>query len=126
MSGKFDFVNTDCYRAALEIGADFYRAIVLRDECTGTLRNLTGYSSKMQIRATSGGTVILAPTMAIDIATATISASATAAVTALLTSGTYYYDWVIGKVPTLPATAWTEVERVLEGKIAFTGRITVV
>ncbi len=125
MSGKFDMVKCDQYRAACEAGADFFRAMVLKDECTGAVRDLTGYTAKLQVKTASGGTLILTPTCTVNGPTGTVSASATAAVTALLTPGRYAYDWIIGKVPTLPATAWTDVERVLEGKFDVTARITV-
>ena len=100
------------------MGADFYKAIYLKNECTGVVRDLTGYTAKMQVRATVGGTVILTPVMTVTGATGKIEATATGTVTGALTPGLYYYDWII----TSPASI---VERILEGKFQISSRITV-
>jgi hypothetical protein len=121
MSAKFDMVNCDSYRAACEIGADFYRGFVLTildSEGVRVVRPLTGYTSKLQVKSVSGGTAILTPTMTVTATEGKVEARALASVTAGLTAGVYKYDWII----TSPTGV---VERILEGRFEISARITV-
>ena len=120
MSGKFDMVNNDCYRAACEIGADFYRAIQICD-CEDVPRNLLGYTGKLEVRASPTEAVIFAPTVEVDEDMGLVTATAASSVTEDLPAGMYYYDWIITSSP--PDGA--KVERILEGRFQITTRITV-
>ena len=118
MSGRFDMVNNDCYRAALEIGSDFSRSMILRDECTRIVRDLTGYSARLLLFTEKGGTAIEEPefTNTVVPAEGKITASALTEETATLTAGIVWYEWQIGIPGTLTTDPWTAVERILEGK----------
>lgn len=121
MSAKFDMVNTDRYRAACEIGTSWYKAFILKDECTGHTRSLIGYTSKMQVRATPGGTVVFEPTVNVIGSAGMVEARAGSEITEDLPAGMYYYDWIIISAP----PDGSLVERVLEGKFQITDRITI-
>jgi hypothetical protein len=53
MSTKFDFVNCDSWRHALEIGVDFRRQILLQSS-DNTPADLTGYTALMRVRNAAG------------------------------------------------------------------------
>ena len=117
MSGKFDMINNDTYRAACEIGADFCRAIQIVD-CEDNIRDLSGYTSKLEVRSAPDGSVVFAPTVVFS--DGVLEATAPSSVTRQLTPGMYLYDWIITSSP--PDGAKTE--RVLEGRFQITSRIT--
>ena len=123
MSARFDMANGDHYRCACEMGATWYKAIIIRSANTGQIRDLTGYTSKMEIRPAEvrladPAVVILTPTIVVTGAEGKVESMATATATAALTACLYYYDWII----TSPTGI---VERVLEGTFQVTARITV-
>ena len=95
MSARFDFVNCDRYRLAIQKGATFAQSIVIKDPNTGLPRDLTGYTSTLVLYDYCTGTTIFSPTVHIDVPSGTISASASATQTGALTAGRYRYVWSI-------------------------------
>jgi len=101
-------------------GSTWNRQLIWNDADNNPV-DLTGFTARMQIRRDVQATGIdLALTtenggISIDIPTATITLSATAAQTALL-GGTYYYD--------LEMVSGDEVTRLLQGKFILDREVT--
>lgn len=75
----------------VEAGATFERSLIYTND-DGTLFDLTGYTAELQVRLTpTSSTAVIELEPEIDVETATISWTFTAAQTALLTASSYVY-----------------------------------
>lgn len=75
----------------VEAGATFERSLIYTND-DGSLFDLTGYTAELQVRLTAtSATAVITLEPEIDVETATISWTFTAAQTALLTASSYVY-----------------------------------
>lgn len=110
------------YDILCEQGATFSLVLTWRNP-DGTPIDITGYSAKMQVRASKAdATAILTLdtttggiTLGGDMGTVTLTASATA--TNSLTSGAYVYDLEL-------TSATNNVTRLIEGAFTVSGQVT--
>ena len=122
MSGIFNFENNDLYRAACEQGATFNQVLIIKDD-ENTLKDLTGYSSSMQVRETAASSSPLVSLsssadsgISIDTEKSTITITISASDTADLEPGVYVYD--------LEVTKEGVVTRLLQGDFEVTAEVT--
>lgn len=108
-AGKYDFT--------LEQGSTFSREITVQEN--GAAMNLSGYSSRMQMRSThdsSSATLSFTASVS-NAATGKIQLSATASQTAAVEEGIYVYDLEI-------ESGSGAVTRLMEGKVTVTPEVT--
>ena len=120
MSKRFDFINSKNTRYACEQGSTFQGAVYIKGPFQ-TVTDLTGYTFRMQVRATAdSSTVLLEITSSqygsITAATGKISWTVPATITAAITEGMYYYD--------LELVSGSTVRRIIEGKFEVSAEVT--
>lgn len=105
------------YNFTLEQGSTFSREITVQEN--GSAMNLTGYSSRMQMRSThDSSTVGLSFTATVSSAAeGKVQLSATATQTAAIEEGIYVYDLEI-------ESGSGTVTRLMEGKVTVTPEVT--
>ena len=106
----------------IDQGADFYINFVYQNTGTGIAINLTGYTSKMQLKSSyDNSTIVLTLTdtsgITITGVTGTLAIHATAAQTLAIPAGNYYYDIII-------TSASGIVTRLIQGQIAVNAQVT--
>ena len=105
------------YNFTLEQGSTFSREITVQE--SGSAMNLTGYSTRMQMRSThDASTIALTFTAAVsNAAQGKIQLSASATNTAAVEEGMYVYDLEI-------ESGSSGVTRLLEGQVTVTPEVT--
>jgi hypothetical protein len=109
------------YDIVCDQGATFQRVFTWQDS-TGVPVNISGYTARMQVRATvSSSTILLSFTtenggLTLGDAAGTITATATAATTAGVAAGCYVYD--------LELINGATVYRLVQGQFTVDGEVT--
>lgn len=121
-AATYDFVINDEGKPFIEQGATFTVPLVWKDS-NGRLVDLTGYTARMQIRASvSAPDVLLELTsgngrIVLDIPTATITLKLTATETAAIT-------WTKGVYDLEMMTSQGAVTRLLQGQVSVSKEVT--
>ena len=105
------------YPLRIEAGATYTRQFRLTNKADGSLYNFTGYTAKTQIRKYPSSALALEVTTSIDVPTAIITITITAAQTATLTDEKYFWGMEIaaaGGEPTI---------RLVEGEVSVTPQV---
>lgn len=122
MSAAYDFQNTTRRRAACEQGASFRRKLTLKQD-DGALIDLSGYSARMQVRASlESATALIELTTAnsrieIQGPEGVVILKLSPSETAGLAAGTYVYDLEL-------VSGTGDVQRLLEGRFVVSRNVT--
>ena len=107
----------------VEQGATWSQALQWKTGTPATAVDLTGYTARMDVRrtATSSETAVELTTensrIAITAGTGTVTLSLTAAITAVLTAGSYIYDLEL-------VSSGGQVTRLCQGKFTVSAEVT--
>lgn len=120
MTKRFDFINTNT-RYACAQGSTFQAGIYVKDKYQ-TPTDLTGYTFRMQVRATAASSTVLLEITTSNYGTITASTgklywSVPASITAAVAAGIYYYDLEL-------VSGGGIVKRILEGKFEVSAEVT--
>lgn len=122
MSAVYDFQNTARKRSACEQGATFKRKLTLKDD-SGDLIDLSGYTARMQVRATFEATAVLVQLTTengrIEISgpEGEILLLLSPSETAAIASGSYVYDLEV-------VSGSGDVQRLIEGRFVVSRNVT--
>jgi hypothetical protein len=105
------------YPLRIEAGATYTRQFRLTNKDDGSLYDFTGYTGKSQIREYPSSSLALEVTTSIDVPTAVITITITAAQSATLTDQKYYWGMEVA------AAGGNPTVRLVEGEVSVTPQV---